>query len=49
MVLVVAADKAEPVAALLRAEGETVTDIGVIEPEQGRPIRYDGTLDLSAA
>ena len=40
MVLVVAADRAEALAALLRAQGETVHVIGGIEPGEG--VRYTG-------
>ncbi|TCP61307.1 phosphoribosylformylglycinamidine cyclo-ligase [Rhodovulum bhavnagarense] len=42
MVLVVAPDRAEALAGLLRAEGETVFDIGRVAPGQG--IRYRGNL-----
>ena len=42
MVVVVAADRAEAITALLQHQGETVTRIGVVEPGQG--VRYRGHL-----
>ena len=42
MVVVVAADRADAITALLSGQGETVTRIGVVEPGQG--VRYRGHL-----
>ena len=42
MVVMVAADRAEAIMALLQHHGETVTRIGVVEPGQG--VRYRGHL-----
>ncbi|MCR4282683.1 MAG: phosphoribosylformylglycinamidine cyclo-ligase [Bauldia sp.] len=45
MAIVVPADKADAVAALLAAEGETVTVVGRIEArDDGAPVIYDGAL-----
>ncbi|MEJ0012547.1 MAG: phosphoribosylformylglycinamidine cyclo-ligase [Bauldia sp.] len=48
MAVVVAADKAEAVAASLRASGETVVAIGRIEPRKDAAVAYDGALDLGS-
>jgi phosphoribosylaminoimidazole synthetase len=46
MVVVVAPDQAEAVAASLRRSGETVAVLGRIEPRRDGAVVYDGSLDL---
>ncbi len=48
MIVIVAARDAAAVMATLRAEGETVFELGVLEPRgEGAPVRYDGALALT--
>ena len=49
MAVVVSSRQADAVAAILRANGETVTAIGTIESRAGGGVIYDGRLDLGAA
>ncbi len=45
MIAVVAADKKDEAIALLQEHGETARVIGTIEPRDGAPVHYQGTLD----
>ncbi len=48
MVIVTAAAETDAIAKLLRAEGETVIDLGVIEQRRDAAVVYDGKLGLKA-
>jgi phosphoribosylformylglycinamidine cyclo-ligase len=49
MVVVTDTSEADTVANILRDEGETVFDLGVIEARRAGAVVYDGKLDLKAA
>jgi hypothetical protein len=49
MVIVVEAAKAEAVARILEAVGETVVDLGALELRSGEAIVFDGALNLKGA
>jgi phosphoribosylformylglycinamidine cyclo-ligase len=46
MVIVAVPDQAQPLATLLADEGETVVELGAIEPRLDRAVVFDGALEL---